>query len=138
MHAESTGYNMFKIFWRRLFLGCDSGRLLYIYGGVTGSSRFHCQGRWIYVPWSWWHNDTPKRQYLSQITWHNMSSLHSHDHGNLVWKIFSVFGMKWKEVTKTGTRRTETHYVCSAMNKISTQLPVSNHTYSYTGDGWSE
>jgi len=27
MHAESTGYNMFKIFWRRLFLGCDSCRL---------------------------------------------------------------------------------------------------------------
>jgi len=30
MQAESTDYIMFKIFWRRLFLGWDYCRLLYI------------------------------------------------------------------------------------------------------------
>jgi len=87
-------------------------------------------GELMYVPWSWWHKDPPKRQYLSQITWHKISSLHRYDHENLVKKNFSVSIMKLNEITKTRTCRTETHYICYAMNKTSSslQLPISNHT----------
>ena len=46
-------------FWDGTIVDCC------IYRGVTGYSWLYCQGRWIYIPWSWWHKDPPKSQYLT-------------------------------------------------------------------------